>query len=203
MRRGRAPRCTSSARASRAPRARARCGRAVRQARRARDELPRASLGELAPAGTGRTVRLDGVAVLALADLDDTHAEAIRECAARRRRHHRHGRARRDLHAVVETAQRGARLPREPLRACPRSIARSAAGTLAVARTLALAAADAEPDARDDRPVAGRRRPAGRVRDPAGRLRGTDASTRSSTAARSRASCRRCSIRASCSTARS
>ena len=50
----------------------------------AKPAAPRAGfpglLGELEPAGLGATLRLDGVAVLSLADLDASHAEEVRAC---------------------------------------------------------------------------------------------------------------------------
>jgi glycine reductase len=102
--------------------------------------------GEIAAAGIGRTVRLDGVAVLALADLDATHPEAMRE-----RQLDGDGVIDMDGPAAFCTPWSGTvnvvltfhANPEVELTAIDRAIRW---GTLAVARTLALAAADAEPD---------------------------------------------------------
>ena len=102
--------------------------------------------GDMAAAGIGRTLRLEGLAVLALADLDATHNEAVRDCQL-------------DGDEIVDMAGPAAFCtpwsqtlnvvlvfhpnPQAGLAEVDRAIRY---GTLAVARTLALAAADAEPD---------------------------------------------------------
>ena len=107
------------------------------------------TLGELAPAGTGRTLRLDGIAVLALADLDKTHPAEIREFQL-------DGDSIVDMDGPAAMYTRWSSTLNVVLTFIPATTAdlptidrAIRAGTLAVARTLAFAAIDAEPDARE------------------------------------------------------
>jgi glycine reductase len=102
--------------------------------------------GELTPAGCGRTLRLDGVAVLALADLDDTHPEAIREAQL-------DGDGVIDMHGPAAFCTPWAAtlnvvlvFRANPAAGLPEVDRAIRLGTLRVARALALAAAEAEPD---------------------------------------------------------
>jgi glycine reductase len=106
-------------------------------------------VGELAPAGHGRSLRLDGVAVLACADLDATHAEAARERQL-------------DGDALVDMAGPAAHCTpwaqtwnvvllfrADPAAGLPEIDRAMRRGTLEVARALALAAVSVEPDAQE------------------------------------------------------